>query len=128
MFSSSRARHPRILTRSRTSCRKSTKPLPPPIPAAFASSSTTTAAAPPPDLPFSLNLTDSQRQARSLVSNPYAGADKPIYGQEGYQVPVVPGLGVAGGTGVLGGGGGIEYVADRGDDLDEEDPDEDLEL
>ncbi|GAA5975528.1 hypothetical protein JCM10908_005191 [Rhodotorula pacifica] len=87
-----------------------------------ASSSSTTPSA----LPFSLSLTSQQRHARSLVSNPYAGIDKPIYGQEGYQVPIVPGAGVAGGTG--GTGGGIEYVADRGDDLDEEDPDEDLEL
>lgn len=82
-------------------------------------------------LPFSLDLTEQQRLARSRVLNPYAGIDKPIYGEEGYQVPVVPGLGAAGGTGSAGaggGGGGIEYVADRGDDLDEEDPDEDLEL
>ncbi|GAA5869632.1 hypothetical protein JCM3774_005498 [Rhodotorula dairenensis] len=77
-------------------------------------------------LPFSLDLTEQQRLARSRVPNPYAGTDKPIYGEEGYRVPVVPGLGVAGGTGS--GGGGVEYVADRGDDLDEEDPDEDLEL
>lgn len=104
------------------------------------SSSTTTTSQPPSSLPFSLGLTESQRLARSLVSNPYAGVDKPIYGQEGYQVPVVPGAGVAGGMGLgtvpgaaavagaTAGGGGIEYTADRGDDLDEEDPDEDLEL
>lgn len=95
------------------------------------SSATSPAAstAAPTALPFSLDLTEQQRLARSRVLNPYAGIDKPIYGEEGYQVPVVPGLGVAGGTGTgSGGGGGIEYVADRGDDLDEEDPDEDLEL
>ncbi|GAA5961391.1 hypothetical protein JCM8115_003429 [Rhodotorula mucilaginosa] len=97
------------------------------------SSATSPAAstAAPTALPFSLDLTEQQRLARSRVLNPYAGIDKPIYGEEGYQVPVVPGLGVAGGTGTgsgSGGGGGVEYVADRGDDLDEEDPDEDLEL
>lgn len=90
------------------------------------SATTTTTTTTPTALPFSLDLTEQQRLARSRVLNPYAGIDKPIYGEEGYQVPVVPGLGVAGGTGST--GGGIEYVADRGDDLDEEDPDEDLEL
>lgn len=93
-------------------------------PSSGATSATTTTT-PATALPFSLDLTEQQRLARSRVLNPYAGIDKPIYGEEGYQVPVVPGLGVAGGTGS---GGGIEYVADRGDDLDEEDPDEDLEL
>ncbi|BGP30929.1 hypothetical protein JCM10296v2_002691 [Rhodotorula toruloides] len=105
----------------------------PPVP----SPSTVSTSAPPPSassatapdssapLPFSLSLTPSQRLARSLVSNPFAGADKPIYGEEGYAAPVLPGTATAA---AAGGGGGIEYTPDRGDDWDDEDPDEDLEL
>ncbi|GJN87608.1 hypothetical protein Rhopal_000563-T1 [Rhodotorula paludigena] len=77
----------------------------------------TPASSAPAPLPFSLSLTDSQRQARSLVANPFAGADKPIYGEAGYEAPVLPGAAAT-----------VEYTPDRGDDFDEEDPDEDLEL
>ncbi|GEM06639.1 hypothetical protein Rt10032_c02g0656 [Rhodotorula toruloides] len=106
-------------------------PFTPPVPAPSTSS---TPAPPPPSssssaapdssapLPFSLSLTPSQRLARSLVSNPFAGADKPIYGESGYAAPVLPG------TATAAVGGGIEYTPDRGDDWDDEDPDEDLEL
>ncbi|BGO90455.1 hypothetical protein NBRC10512v2_002503 [Rhodotorula toruloides] len=96
-----------------------TTPAPPP------SSSSTAAPDSSAPLPFSLSLTPSQRLARSLVSNPFAGADKPIYGEEGYAAPVLPGTAAAA---AAGGGGGIEYTPDRGDDWDDEDPDEDLEL
>lgn len=103
-----------------------TPPVPSPSTAASTPPPPSSSAAPsaaPPDsgaLPFSLSLTPSQRLARSRVSNPFAGADKPIYGEEGYAAPVLPGTAVA--------AGGIEYTPDRGDDWDDEDPDEDLEL
>ncbi|KPV76186.1 uncharacterized protein RHOBADRAFT_52228 [Rhodotorula graminis WP1] len=84
-------------------------------------------------LTFSLSdtLTPAQLAARAAVPNPFAHANLPIYGQEGYVVPVLPGAlreGGGGGGGTAGGGGGIEYTPDRGDDWDEEDPDGDLEL
>ncbi|BGO96949.1 hypothetical protein NBRC10513v2_002564 [Rhodotorula toruloides] len=108
----------------------STPPIPSPstfsTPAPPPSASSTTASDSSTPLPFSLSLTPSQRLARSLVSNPFAGADKPIYGEEGYAAPVLPGTATA--TAAAGGGGGIEYTPDRGDDWDDEDPDEDLEL
>ncbi|BGP23611.1 hypothetical protein JCM10295v2_002512 [Rhodotorula toruloides] len=97
----------------------STSSTPAPPPPSSSSSAAPDSSAP---LPFSLSLTPSQRLARSLVSNPFAGADKPIYGESGYAAPVLPG------TATAAVGGGIEYTPDRGDDWDDEDPDEDLEL
>ncbi|KPV73384.1 uncharacterized protein RHOBADRAFT_55136 [Rhodotorula graminis WP1] len=75
-------------------------------------------------------LTPVQLAARAAVPNPFAHANLPIYGQEGYVVPVLPGAlrDGGGGGGTVGGGGGIEYTPDRGDDWDEEDPDGDVEL
>ncbi|GAA5929620.1 hypothetical protein JCM3775_006499 [Rhodotorula graminis] len=72
----------------------------------------------------------AQLAARAAVPNPFAHANLPIYGQEGYVVPVLPGAlrDGGGGGGTVGGGGGIEYTPDRGDDWDEEDPDGDVEL
>ncbi|GAA5835739.1 hypothetical protein JCM11251_007414 [Rhodosporidiobolus azoricus] len=115
-------------------------PTPPPsahstAPSAPSTAIPTSSAAPSaPPLPFSLTLTPSQLAARSLVSNPFHGADKPIYGEEGYRAPSLPGQSAAGSIGVGAAGGGegrgasVEYVADEYDDLDEEDPDEDLEI
>ncbi|GAA5982059.1 hypothetical protein JCM5350_000631 [Sporobolomyces pararoseus] len=82
------------------------------------SSSSTT----PTALPFSLSLTASQLAARSQVANPYEGSNKPIFGEAGYtgQMDEQPGTNR--------GGLRVEYTADRGDDLDEEEPDEDLEI
>ncbi|GAA5919395.1 hypothetical protein JCM6882_005085 [Rhodosporidiobolus microsporus] len=109
-------------------------PTPPSHPSSSAppSTSSTTPSAPPPALPFSLTLTPSQLAARSLVLNPFLGADKPIYGEEGYVAPSLPGQGALASLGGAGGGAGgagrVEYTPDEGDDLDEEDPDEDLEI
>ncbi|GAA6058658.1 hypothetical protein JCM10212_004069 [Sporobolomyces blumeae] len=90
------------------------------------------AATDPASLPFSLSLTPSQLAARSLVQNPYEGSDRPIFGQAGYSGPVdVPAesrIGGPGGGAGHGGGLRVEYTPDRGDDLDEEEPDEDLEI
>ncbi|GAA6000205.1 uncharacterized protein JCM10292_004033 [Rhodotorula paludigena] len=94
-----------------------TPPVASPATSHTAAASPTPASSAPAPLPFSLSLTDSQRQARSLVANPFAGADKPIYGEAGYEAPVLPGAAAT-----------VEYTPDRGDDFDEEDPDEDLEL
>ncbi|GAA6019216.1 hypothetical protein JCM11491_001420 [Sporobolomyces phaffii] len=88
------------------------RPAPPPP-----SSSTASAAS----LPFSLKLTPSQLAARALVANPYAGSDQPIFGEAGY-------TGRRDEPPARGGGLRVEYTADRGDDLDEEEPDEDLEI
>ncbi|GAA5869309.1 hypothetical protein JCM16303_000425 [Sporobolomyces ruberrimus] len=86
-----------------------------PNPTTSSSSSTSSTS-----LPFSLTLTPSQLAARSLVANPYEGHNKPIFGEAGYtgQVDDTKGSG----------GFKVEYTADRGDDLDEEEPDEDLEI
>lgn len=82
----------------------------------------------PSALPFSLSLTPSQLAARSLVANPYEGSNKPIFGEAGYtgrvDEPAAPGARST----ATGGGLRVEYTADRGDDLDEEEPDEDLEI
>lgn len=79
------------------------------LPATFTSTPTTTSKPTDPPLPFNLSLTDSQKAAREEVVLPYLPRED---GQ-------VPGL-VA--------GGGIEYVPDEGDDMDDDDPDEDLEV
>ncbi|GAA5943550.1 hypothetical protein JCM1841_003365 [Sporobolomyces salmonicolor] len=88
------------------------------------SSTPTTATAP---LPFSLSLTPSQLLARSRVANPFEGANKPIFGEAGYSGPTE--ADVAARAQQRGGGGlTVEYTPDRGDDWDDEDPDEDLEI
>ncbi|KAM0754885.1 hypothetical protein T439DRAFT_377298 [Meredithblackwellia eburnea MCA 4105] len=77
--------------------------------------STSTSAPPPssatkptdPPLPFNLSLTDSQKAAREEVVLPFLPKED---GQ-----PSQP-------------GGSIEYVPDEGDDMDDDDPDEDLEI
>lgn len=74
-------------------------------------------------LPFSLSLTPSQLAARSLVQNPYEGSNQPIFGEAGYTGKMDDQNPVRGGGGLK-----VEYTADRGDDLDEEEPDEDLEI
>ncbi|GAA5898768.1 uncharacterized protein JCM6883_003420 [Sporobolomyces salmoneus] len=92
-----------------------------PAPTSSSSSSST-----PTALPFSLSLTPSQLAARSLVANPYEGSNQPIFGEAGYtgQMDKNEQPGAARGNGGL----RVEYTADRGDDLDEEEPDEDLEI
>ncbi|GAA5890195.1 hypothetical protein JCM5296_002845 [Sporobolomyces johnsonii] len=102
---------------------------PPSIPSALppSSSAPITATAP---LPFSLSLTPSQLLARSRVANPFEGANKPIFGEAGYSGPTEADL-AATATARSGAGGGgltVEYTPDRGDDWDDEDPDEDLEI
>ncbi|BGP46928.1 hypothetical protein JCM10450v2_002780 [Rhodotorula kratochvilovae] len=93
-------------------------PLPSPLPSSSTSTSHPPPAPAPTALPFSLHpTTASQALARASVPNPFARNDLPIYGEEGYVPPILPGQ-----------GGGIEYTPDRGDDWDEEDPDGDLEL
>lgn len=52
-----------------------------------------------PPLPFNLSLTESQKLAREDVVLPYLPKEA-----------------------------GVEYVPDAGDDLDDDDPDEDLEI
>ncbi|KAL8286567.1 hypothetical protein RQP46_004584 [Phenoliferia psychrophenolica] len=79
------------------------------IPTTFAASSTPATKSTDPPLPFNLSLTDSQKAAREEVVLPYLPRED---GQ-------VPGLMF---------GGGIEYVPDEGDDMDDDDPDEDLEV
>jgi len=54
------------------------------------------------NLSFNLSLTDAQQQARSAVPLPYAHSGE--------------------------GAGGILYEPDSGDDVDDDDPDEDLEI
>ncbi|GAA5858405.1 hypothetical protein JCM1840_001187 [Sporobolomyces johnsonii] len=99
---------------------------PPSVPSSLppSSSAPITATAP---LPFSLSLTPSQLLARSRVANPFEGANKPIFGEAGYSGPTEADLAA---TARPGGGGGltVEYTPDRGDDWDDEDPDEDLEI
>ncbi|GAA5938304.1 uncharacterized protein JCM15063_000696 [Sporobolomyces koalae] len=91
-------------------------PARPTVPASTGSSTAPTA------LPFSLSLTPSQLAARSLVSNPYEGHNQPIFGEAGYTGQMDDQ------AGRNSGGLKVEYTADRGDDLDEEEPDEDLEI
>ncbi|GAA6008608.1 hypothetical protein JCM10207_007177 [Rhodosporidiobolus poonsookiae] len=106
-------------------------PLPSPAPASSAprpSSTPAPSSSQPSALPFSLTLTPSQLAARSAVSNPFHGADKPIFGQAGYAAPVLPGAAAAEQGGGGGGGATVEYTPDEGDDWDDEDPDGDLEI
>ncbi|GAA5946701.1 hypothetical protein JCM3765_000353 [Sporobolomyces pararoseus] len=98
------------LTSPNTSGSSSARPNP--------SASSTTATS----LPFSLSLTPSQLAARSQVANPYEGSNKPIFGEAGYTGQMDEQ------SGTNRGGLRVEYTADRGDDLDEEEPDEDLEI
>lgn len=72
-----------------------------PLPDAVAASAS--AKAVEPLLPFNLSLTDAQKAAREEVVLPYLPKED-------------------------GQGGGIEYAPDAGDDMDDDDPDEDLEL
>lgn len=113
-------------------------PLPSPSPSAPTASSSSSAAptahpapaAPSPSAPLTFSLSDtltpSQLAARAAVPNPFASRNLPIYGEQGYVAPVLPGAQAQAQVG--GGAGGIEYTPDRGDDWDEEDPDGDLEL
>ncbi|GAA5840790.1 hypothetical protein JCM9279_001222 [Rhodotorula babjevae] len=117
-------------------------PLPSPAPSAPSTAPPSSHPAAPPHHPataspspltFSLSdtLTPSQLAARAAVPNPFAQANLPIYGQEGYVMPVLPGVQALREREGAGGGpsaGGIDYTPDRGDDWDEEDPDGDLEL
>ncbi|GAA6055943.1 hypothetical protein JCM3770_005608 [Rhodotorula araucariae] len=116
-------------------------PRPPAAAGATPTPSPAASAAAAAALPFSLHpATAAQAQARASVPNPFARYDLPIYGEEGYVAPVLPGhghghshghgvgKGRGDGTGNGAGGGGIEYTPDRGDDWDDEDPDGDLEL
>jgi len=76
-------------------------------------------------LPFNLALTDAQKVAREAVVLPYlpkelggfGDKDRAIYGEQGH-VPTYAGPA----------GGGVVYTPDEGDDMDEDDPDEDLEV
>lgn len=72
---------------------------------------------PTPQSSFNLDLTPSQRSSRSAVPIPYA--------HEGEASPPP-----SDGEGATSGrpGGGIIYEPDEGDDMDEDDPDEDLEF
>ena len=72
---------------------------------------------PTPQSSFNLDLTPSQRSSRSTVPIPYA--------HEGEASPL-PSDGEDAPTGRP--GGGIFYEPDEGDDMDEDDPDEDLEF
>ncbi|KAJ1734147.1 hypothetical protein LPJ61_001222 [Coemansia biformis] len=74
------------------------------------------AAGPSVNLPFSLGLTEKQRQDKAGVELPYLQAQLAEAG--------ISGLHTAGG----GGGGEIHYQLDAEDDWDEDDPDDDLEL
>ncbi|GAA5986207.1 hypothetical protein JCM11641_002889 [Rhodosporidiobolus odoratus] len=79
-------------------------------------------------LPFSLSLTPSQLSARASIANPFANASGVIYGEQGFVAVQVPGLERPEGAGTGGGAGRVEYTPDEGDDWDDEDPDEDLEI
>ncbi|BGP14816.1 hypothetical protein JCM10213v2_002771 [Rhodosporidiobolus nylandii] len=105
-------------------------PLPTPTttPSASSRPSPSTATSQEAPLTFSLSLTPSQAHARAAVVNPFANARGPIFGEEGYVAPLLPS-----GEGWTGerearGEGKVEYTPDEGDDWDEEDPDEDLEI
>ncbi|GAA6027959.1 hypothetical protein JCM8097_001801 [Rhodosporidiobolus ruineniae] len=111
---------------------QTSSPLPTPPTAAPSSAAqpppASSSSATPSALPFSLTLTPSQLAARAQVANPFFGNDAPIFGEQGYVQPVLPGLaGFAGGA-TGGAGGTVEYTPDEGDDWDDEDPDEDLEI
>jgi len=65
------------------------------------------AADPTKNLPFNLNLTESQQKSRSQVPLPYERDGKELHQSQAAQ---------------------IFYDPDSADDLDEEDPDEDLDV
>ena len=97
------------------------------LPPTASSSTNQDSSAPPSSTPlstFNLSLTDSQRESRSAVPVPYAheGSDASLSDDEAGNKPA---SGFAFGKP---GGGGIYYEPDEGDDMDEDDPDEDLEF
>ncbi|PVG00661.1 hypothetical protein CPB86DRAFT_182174 [Serendipita vermifera] len=83
---------------------------------------TTTGTAPAMDLPFNLNLTAEQQASRAAVPLPYAHT-----GDVPHQHSTTT-LGPGPANSAVSGGSAIYYDPDSADDMDDEDPDEDLDL